>query len=231
LVLDSLLDAVWFYERRAEVARRLDDVVARQPLRSLEHVPERWTAVPQRHLYFRIAELYAMAGQPEKARRILAQYAADVRDTAQVRLERSAHDHALGEIALAERKYDDAIRAFQRADTASDGWPVECNACSLPRLARAYDLAEKPDLALATFEAYVAATWPWRMGDIDYMYLADAYKRLGELYEAKGNREKAIEYHRRFIQLWKDADPELRPKVDMARQRLARLELTERARQ
>jgi hypothetical protein len=30
--------------------------------------------------------------------------------------------------------------------------------------------------------------------------------RLGELYEAKGNREKAIDYYQRFVNEWKDAD-------------------------
>jgi hypothetical protein len=47
--------------------------------------------------------------------------------------------------------------------------------------------------------------------------------RLGQLYEAKGNREKAAHYYAKFVDLWKDADPELQPRVAEAKARLARL--------
>jgi hypothetical protein len=49
------------------------------------------------------------------------------------------------------------------------------------------------------------------------------HKRLGELYEAKEQREKAIAHYRTFIELWKSADPELQPKVTDAKQRVAAL--------
>ena len=48
-------------------------------------------------------------------------------------------------------------------------------------------------------------------------------KRLGELYEARGNREQAVEYYGRFVELWKDADPELQPLVRHVQQRMVRL--------
>ena len=57
----------------------------------------------------------------------------------------------------------------------------------------------------------------------DYRNLAPTCKRLGELYEARGDRAKAVEYHRRFIDLWKGADPELQPQVAEARAALRRL--------
>jgi hypothetical protein len=50
------------------------------------------------------------------------------------------------------------------------------------------------------------------------------------LYESKGNIEKAIENHRLFIDLWKNADPDLQPRVAAARQRLARLTVPEKPR-
>lgn len=55
-----------------------------------------------------------------------------------------------------------------------------------------------------------------------------ARTRLGELYEAKGDRDKAASYYSRFIALWQDADPELQPKVAEAKARLARLTADER---
>jgi tetratricopeptide (TPR) repeat protein len=56
-----------------------------------------------------------------------------------------------------------------------------------------------------------------------FVLLAPAYYRMGEIHERLGNREQAIEYYSRFIARWKDCEPELRPPVDDARHRLARL--------
>ena len=53
--------------------------------------------------------------------------------------------------------------------------------------------------------------------------LAGAHKRPGELYEAKGEREKAASEYAKFIELWKNADPELQPHVREAKEKLARL--------
>jgi tetratricopeptide (TPR) repeat protein len=53
--------------------------------------------------------------------------------------------------------------------------------------------------------------------------LAGSYKRLGELYEARGDRQKAMLYYTKFVELWKNADPELQPKVAEVKKRLARL--------
>ena len=54
----------------------------------------------------------------------------------------------------------------------------------------------------------------------DGIFLAGAYKRLGELWEAKGDKVKAAGYYTKFVSMWKDADPELQPKVSEVRQRL-----------
>ncbi len=58
---------------------------------------------------------------------------------------------------------------------------------------------------------------------VDGWTLAPSLKRLGELYEAKGNRKKAADYYGRLVDLWKDADPELQPGVRKVRARLGRL--------
>ncbi len=57
-------------------------------------------------------------------------------------------------------------------------------------LGRAYDLANKPDSAIAEFEAFLRARYDSRLDD-DTFGLAGTHKRLGELYDAKGDREKA----------------------------------------
>lgn len=49
------------------------------------------------------------------------------------------------------------------------------------------------------------------------------YERLGQLLEAKGDLAAASDAYEKFIALWKDADPELQPRVADARARLRRL--------
>jgi len=84
------------------------------------------------------------------------------------------------------------------------------------------DLAEQPDSAIAAHELAISVPDPGRIF-WEFDRLGPAYKRLGELYEAKRSREKALEYYGRFVDLWKDADPELQPLVRDVKQRMARL--------
>ena len=53
--------------------------------------------------------------------------------------------------------------------------------------------------------------------------LGPSLKRLGELYEAKGDQKKALEYYARLLDLWGNADPDLQPVVKDVRARVARL--------
>jgi hypothetical protein len=45
-------------------------------------------------------------------------------------------------------------------------------------------------------------------------YMGIRHFRMAEIYEGLGNREKAAYHHGRFVTYWKDADPELRPRVE-----------------
>jgi hypothetical protein len=42
-------------------------------------------------------------------------------------------------------------------------------------------------------------------------------------HQARAERDKAIEHYNAFIELWKNADPELQPRVEDARRRIAEL--------
>ena len=48
-------------------------------------------------------------------------------------------------------------------------------------------------------------------------------RRLGELYEERGDRARALEYYGKFVDLWRNADPELQPQVTDVKQRMSRL--------
>ncbi|MEX2153976.1 MAG: protein kinase [Gemmatimonadaceae bacterium] len=170
--------------------------------------------------YAELAETYARAGRPDRARELLAAFE---RARGQVVRYQDDRDRArmAAAIALAEKRYDDAGRLFQAADQG------DCVACALPGLAEAFDLAGKPDSALAVYERYFAVTEPFRW-QVDQHFLAPSHRRAGELHEAQGNRQKAAEHYLAFIDLWKGADAELQPKVAEVRRRVARLGDVER---
>ena len=86
-----------------------------------------------------------------------------------------------------------------------------------------FDRLQQADSSITTGEAYLTnANWG-RLG-IDADNLAGIRQRLGELYEAKGNFDKALEHYQAFVELWKDADPELQPRVRDVRGRIERLQ-------
>jgi eukaryotic-like serine/threonine-protein kinase len=204
--VSEALDAAWFHGDAPRAARLLDDALARDPIDRLS-----MSEAP----YHMVVSAYAVAERPERARALLAQWDArrrtspSIADTTRARTMR-------GMIALATRQYAEAERELRAADEKG------CDACAAPLLARAYDLEGNADSAVAVFERFVNTPLLDRT-EVDGAFLAGVHKRLGELYEAKGQRDKALAHYRIFIDLWEDADPALQPKVTDARQRVAAL--------
>jgi len=214
---DSIISAaaqIWFLERPEKGVRALDAALAQVPLRSLP--------IEQRD-YFSIATFYAWAGRPDKARDLLKEYDADVRDPGYRRnLEPSRHA-ALAQILIAEKKPLAAIPELRKADSLPDGPAGECERCLDSDVGRAFDLASQPDSAIFYWERFLAdpaSRGPGR----DAIILAGMHKRLGELYEAKNDLPRAISHYTAFVGLWKNADPELQPKVKEIQQRLVTLQ-------
>jgi tetratricopeptide (TPR) repeat protein len=113
----------------------------------------------------------------------------------------------------------DALEEFRRADEKPDG-PVHLEALGLHAdVGRAFDRAGMLDSAIASFERYFETPQLLRTGH-DATYLAHILQRLGALHEANGNRAKAADYYQRFVNLWRNADPELQPPVAMVRKRI-----------
>jgi tetratricopeptide (TPR) repeat protein len=219
---------IWFREQPARGIERMEAALARTPIRSLGTTQEPYYTMTPGYavttLHLGVATLYARANRPERAHAVLNEYDADVRDTLLRRLLEPSRQNVLGEIAMAEGRPLDAVANFRRGDERDDGPATACSSCPLILLARAYDRAGIVDSAIVMFERYLATAGPFRLvAEVDGTYLAGTYKRLGELYEARGDRAKAGEYYRKFVALWKSADPELQPKVAEVQRRLARL--------
>ena len=116
------------------------------------------------------------------------------------------------------------LREAWKADSLPDGPSGDCVHCIDVDLGRLFDLANQPDSAIAHWEAYL--NYPTHEAGRDAVFLPGIHKRLGELYEAKGATQKAISHYTAFIELWKNADKELQPKVTEARTRLTALQKT-----
>ena len=121
-------------------------------------------------------------------------------------------------LAIAEGRYADALAKVDEADRrllSRTDLLGSLRFLVLDRLQRA-------DSAVAAGESYLAVTHVQRLGQ-DAVFLPGIRQRLGEMYEAKGNLEKALEHYQAFVELWKDADPELQPRVRDVRGRVERI--------
>ncbi len=185
--------------------RMADSALAERPLDALG---------PFDRPYLEAVFAYARAGRPAKAREL-----ADEFEELELigRLENAERDQRwmAGAIALAEGRNEEAITELRRANDRADA----CRLCALPELAEAYARAGMPDSALAVFTRYVDTQAAYRIWG-DRYYLGPTYESLGRLYDERGDWEKAAEYYAKLVELWKDADSELQPRVEAAQKRL-----------
>jgi tetratricopeptide (TPR) repeat protein len=118
---------------------------------------------------------------------------------------------------IAERRYADALPQLLEAERRFDFSGRYNNVM----VAQLFDLTGQRDSAIARYEEWLKLRHP--TGDYDTDFRAPSVKRLGELYEAKGDVANAIRNYEVFVDLWKDAEPELQPQVASVRARLAKL--------
>lgn len=219
LPTEALRNAAWESLLRARVlgdgagARaRLDAALATRPLGDL---------APLDRPYAELAEAYAAAGEPTRARTLLAEMAEALPENValggrypQFKLSLESPERARGEIALAEGRHLDAIEAFRRSDRGY------CRLCALPYLARAYDAAGQVDSARAVYERYLDTPGPFRVWTGDAFHRGTILERLGRLHEDAGEVDEAAKYYAMFTELWANADEVLQPRVRAAQTRL-----------
>jgi tetratricopeptide (TPR) repeat protein len=200
---------VWLFGDRTALTP-LDKELAEHPLDALPILSRPYIAV---------AIPYALAGRSDRVRDLTVSFTRS-RQSVQQLADSVTEQTLAGLQALAERRYEDAVRAFRVADATG------CWTCMPPLIANAWDLANQPDSAIAAYETFLTRSDFTRFLR-DRLYLATTHRRLGELYEARSERQKALSHYLAFVDLWKNADPELQPKVAEVRQRITRLQRLE----
>ncbi|MDH4044409.1 MAG: protein kinase [Gemmatimonadota bacterium] len=199
----AIADAVRGAPRDAR--ERLDAALRRFPLSDLPAL---------NRPYGGLIYAYATAGEPARAAALLREWeatgtAAGGDDARWFRASRAA-------IAVAEGRGDDAI-----ADARAFGTRYFCRACTAAMLGLGYDAVGQTDSALAYWEQYASSFQ--RMQFWDYPVLARSYQRLGELYEERGDRDRAVAWYGKLVDLWAGADPALQPVVRDVQARIQRL--------
>ncbi|MFQ5890355.1 MAG: hypothetical protein ACE5JR_09925 [Gemmatimonadota bacterium] len=122
------------------------------------------------------------------------------------------------QVALAEGNPADAISLLESAQLttwynlahASSFFSQTYERFALAELLREAGRFEEALRWYSTFEQHSA---------YDLVYLAPSHFRRAEIYEALGDVKRASDHYSRVIELWHDADGELQPWVEKARQR------------
>jgi eukaryotic-like serine/threonine-protein kinase len=205
------LTDIWYRHQSARGLALLDSAVARYPLESLE---------PLDRNYATLAYAYALGGRPARARELLADVRANERVPGATRgglglRDEGTYLRARGATELAEGKPAQAVATLRESVRL-----YFCPTCTLPDLARAFELAGYPDSAIAVYQQYVTTPWSeWQnaLGE----FRTTAYQRLGALHEVRGDTAQSIAAYDKVVSLWANADTELQPVVSTSRQHAA----------
>jgi serine/threonine-protein kinase len=213
-VLEDVWTGVYLGIGREGAAQRLDSLMAGPGFAALEV-----TSRP----YGEIAFLYAMGGRADRGAEVFrdGERALELTGPAGASLLRQRWhrmmSHAVQAATLLQKgRSPEAVAAFRQSRTAFPytNW--------LPEIGTALDRAGATDSALAVYQEYLGSTFNFRLFGDPYN-LAPVLRRTGELYEARGDRTRAAATYQRFVDLWRNADPELQPEVVEVKRRLAGL--------
>jgi tetratricopeptide (TPR) repeat protein len=220
-VLESMDQAGAYVERASELAM-LESEMRGRPDSAMATLAAALAKYPLARIaplnrpYVALVIAYVRMGNPTEARRVWKEYETALPES--VRRGDQIGQLAAGMLAEADHHPDEAASHYRNWYAGSG----ECGPCGLFELAKLADAAGRADSALALYDRGIAVPSLTRFR-YDAYRLPEALKRAGELYEAKGDRAKAADRYRRFVDLWKDADPELQPGVREVRARIARL--------
>ncbi len=182
----------------------LDAALRRYPLDRIAAANRPW---------LRLVEVNYAGGRADQVRALMDRW------TRELPAGRRATNYGVGlALALAVEHRDDQARAALEAVQDS----LNCNACVEPWIARSWDAQGVPDSALAHLERYLSAPdigrWNWDPAFRPWVLL-----RAGDLATQLGKPQLAVQRYTQFVDLWRNADPDLQPIVRDVRAKLARL--------
>jgi len=194
---------------RAAAAVRLDEVLRTIPLGG---VKER-----QRPL-FDLIQAEVTLGRTDRAKALLAELEHNPGDRPSRIWKPSIAQAKAMVLALDSASLPTALAEYRHTSTTA-----ACSYCVEAPMAEAFARAGMPDSALAIYERWAGrGEWLWEYGVANF-WQPVAWFQMGELYEAKGDKARALEYYGKFTDIWRNADPELQPKVAEAKRRIAAL--------
>jgi tetratricopeptide (TPR) repeat protein len=134
--------------------------------------------------------------------------------------------HLKGMIELQRKNYSQAVKDFENVlsllpSQNAESWILyNKHALFMDSLAYAYFLAGNLEQAQKQYEMIIRLT----MGRLFYGDIyAKSYYMLGKIYQQKDWKCKAIENYQTFLNLWKDADPNI-PEIKDAKKQLSILQ-------
>ena len=193
---------------RGDTARAiatLGAILEAEPLEGME---------PLNRPYLWFANWYARAGDRVASEALLAEYESEVSEV--YRGGRGVKNSYLANEASllrSEGKHAEALILLRQRE------PDDCGLCGFIAPAQIFEALGQADSAIVYYEGYLEtsdiahAAW-------DNENRGPTLERLGQLYDEAGDHEKAAVYYARLVELWKDADPELQPRVQAAQARL-----------
>ena len=217
--LSRAMEDVWYHGDPPRATRRIAAVLRAQPVERIR---------PEDRPYLHVSRAFGLAGDVANARRWLARYDAEVKDSGVLRRDRPQRAVASLIVATLEHRWTDALSDIDSVTPRAAAYVFPGAATAHFWRGFVHANAGHTDDAIASLERFVAVRELARLTTEDEQHLPFALEKLGELYETKGDRAKAIASYRRLIELWKGADPELQPRVMEWRRRVTRLERTNR---
>ena len=132
----------------------------------------------------------------------------------------------LAQAALEAGRPAEALQEFERGTLGGRYARIWQRAYSSPFLSQSYDRYLRAGALSRLGRDADALRWYssiWMANAFDLVYLAPAQYEVAGIYQREGDKTRALAAYRQFIELWRDADPELRPQVERARARVAEL--------
>jgi tetratricopeptide (TPR) repeat protein len=224
------LDRAAALELRAYYALTRFLQVPRSELLALRHSLQRWNPSTARtegdgliaihrsaHPYLRLyllGMLSARLGDSAAALGYAAQLDRADRSSLLGAYARDQGEFVRAEVAWAGGRREEALRFLDKAQYWTTDSRREENGDS-PFFIQLHERFARAELLYQLGRYAEALPW-YRALSYDFLYTAPAHLRLAQIYQQRGDRQQAVQHYTRFIELWRECDPALRPMVQQA---------------